>query len=164
MSANQIQDLYKELVNLVIISDPKMSSQKPDFEFKTGTTLVIKVPDRNVFKTEFEAYLKKEKVTFSATQSGSSIGATKVDFKKYYPGLRPLTIVYKPKGSAGKPPTVKTAWQEKGAAKKHLAHSMGRIGTTALEKKKLCRLLVLTQGFQRGSSLPSSSPPRWIQK
>ena len=162
MSANQIQDLYKELVNLVIISDPKMSSQKPDFEFKTGTTLVLKITDRNVFKTEFEAYLKKEKITFSAAQSGSSIGATKIDFKKYYPGLKPLTIVYKPKGAAGKPPTVKTAWQEQGAAyifeqalvnnvdyEKNLKDAMSKFKTSsAVLSKKVLPEDILLEAFK----------------
>jgi len=109
------QNTYKTLVDNVIISDKKLSSQGPIFKFESGVKVLLQVLDRDAFQLLFESYLKKQKVTYTSKPK-----ITIINFEKFIPGLKPLTIRYKPGGtnaaSSGKPPKVKTAYQERGAA------------------------------------------------
>jgi hypothetical protein len=109
------QNTYKTLVDNVIISDKKLSSQGPIFKFESGVKVLLQVSDRDSFQPLFESYLKKQKVTYTSEPK-----ITIINFQKFIPGLKPLTIRYKPGGtkasSSGKPPKVKTAYQERGAA------------------------------------------------
>lgn len=109
------QDAYKTLVENVIVSDKKLSSQGPLFKFESGVKVFLQVSDRDTFQPLFESYLKKKKITYKSQPK-----ITVVDFSKLIPGLKPLTIRYKPGGanaaSSGKAPKAKTAQQEKGAA------------------------------------------------
>ena len=109
------QNTYKTLVDNVIISDKKLSSQGPIFKFESGVKVLLQVSDRDAFQPLFESYLKKQKVTYTSKPK-----ITIINFQKFIPGLKPLTIRYKPGGtkaaSSGKPPKVKTAYQERGAA------------------------------------------------
>jgi hypothetical protein len=109
------QNTYKTLVDNVIISDKKLSSQGPIFKFESGVKVLLQVSDRDSFQPLFESYLKKQKVTYTSKPK-----ITIINFQKFIPGLKPLTIRYKPGGtkaaSSGKPPKVKTAYQERGAA------------------------------------------------
>ena len=109
------QNIYKTLVDNVIISDKKLSSQGPIFKFESGVKVLLQVSDRDSFQPLFESYLKKQKVTYTSEPK-----ITIINFQKFIPGLKPLTIRYKPGGtkaaSSGKPPKVKTAYQERGAA------------------------------------------------
>jgi len=109
------QNTYKTLIDNVIISDKKLSSQGPIFKFESGVKVLLQVSDRDSFQPLFESYLKKQKVTYTSEPK-----ITIINFQKFIPGLKPLTIRYKPGGtkaaSSGKPPKVKTAYQERGAA------------------------------------------------
>ena len=109
------QNTYKTLVSNVIVSDKKLSSQGPMFKFESGVKVFLQVSDRDTFQPLFESYLKKQKVVYKSQPK-----ITVIDFSKFIPGLKPLTIRYKPGGanatSSGKPPKVKTAYQERGAA------------------------------------------------
>ena len=119
MTKQEQQNLYKTLITGVITSDKTLKSQSPAFDFKSGNKLVLRVGKRTEFKTLFESTLKKQKVPFqSKLVAGSSFQSTIIDFKKFFQELTPLTILYKEGGSAGsdKPPKVKTAYQERGAA------------------------------------------------
>ena len=117
MTPQQLKAIYQELITDVINDNSKLSAQTTEFKFESQTKVILKVNKRLEFRTDFEASLKKEKVNFeSKAVAGSSFQATIVDFKKYFPQLKPLTILYKESKGAGKVPTAKTAWQERGAA------------------------------------------------
>ena len=118
MNKQEQQNLYEQLVTSIISSDNSLKSQKPDFDFKSAEKLILKVKNkRSDFKSSLESQLSKNKGPYkSQVVSGSSFDATIVDFKKYFPTLKPLTIQYKESGAEGKPAKVKTAWQERGAA------------------------------------------------
>ena len=109
------QNTYKILIDNVIISDKKLSSQGPIFKFESGVKVLLQVSDRDAFQPLFESYLKQQKVTYTSVPK-----TTIINFSKFIPGLKPLTIRYKPGGtnaaSSGKLPKVKTAMQERGAA------------------------------------------------
>lgn len=119
MTKQEQQNLYESLINGVIVSDKTLKTQNPAFEFKSTDKLILRVSGRSEFKTLFETALKKQKVLYqSKLVSGSSFQSTVIDFKKYFAGLSPLTILYKEGGGSNsdKPAKVKTAWQERGAA------------------------------------------------
>ena len=119
MNKQELQNLYKSLITLVIVDDRTLSTQGADFEFKTTDKLILRVGKRQEFKSSFETVLKKQKVPFkSKLISGSSFQSTVIDFTKYFRELKPLTVMYKEGGGANsdKPAKVKTAWQERGAA------------------------------------------------
>ena len=119
MNKQEQQNLYKELITSVIVDDRTLSTQGADFEFKTTDKLILRVGKRQEFKSSFEAVLKKQKVPFvSKLISGSSFQSTVIDFTKYFKELKPLIVMYKEGGGANsdKPPKVKTAYQERGAA------------------------------------------------
>ena len=117
------QNTYKKFVGSVIDSDTKLSSACKGFKFESSVKVAISVSNRESFKTLFECYLKKHKVSYSSKiVSGSGFAATIIDFQKFVSPsttLKPLTIQYKNVGSGSSgnaPPRVKTAWQELGAA------------------------------------------------
>lgn len=119
MNKQEQQNLYKELITSVIVDDRTLSIQGADFEFKTVDKLILRVGKRQEFKSSFETVLKKQKVPFvSKLISGSSFQSTVIDFTKYFKELKPLIVMYKEGGGANsdKPPKVKTAYQERGAA------------------------------------------------
>lgn len=115
MNLTPQQNTYKTLIESVIISDKKLSSQGPTFKFESGVKVLLQVSDRDTFQPLFESYLKKQKVDYKSEPK-----ITIINFEKFIPGLKPFTIRYKPGGtnasSSDKPPKVKTAYQERGAA------------------------------------------------
>ena len=115
MTIQEQQNLYKVLVENVIASDKKLSAQGPQFKFESGVKVLLQVSDRDTFQPLLESYLKKQKVVYKSEPK-----ITVINFDKFVPGLKPLTIRYKPGGtnssSSDKPAKVKTAWQERGAA------------------------------------------------
>ena len=115
MTPQEQKNLYEQLVNQVVIS---LKGEKAKLEFKTTNRLILKVGKRIEFKTQFEKALKNQKVAYkSEVIGGSSFEATIIDFKKFIPNLKPLTIQYKEGGvDSDKPPKAKTAQQERGAA------------------------------------------------
>lgn len=117
-SQQETKSLYTQLIQSVVNSSKTLIEQKPAFDFKSGSKLILRVSNRTTFKTEFEDALKKEKVTFETKNvSGSSFPATIINFKKYFPSLAVLTVQYKQTGAdPDKAPTAKTSWQERGAA------------------------------------------------
>jgi hypothetical protein len=115
MTPQEQKNLYEQLVNQVLVEIKGVNAK---LEFKTINKLILRVGKRIEFKTQFENALKSQKVVYkSEVTGGSSFEATIIDFKKYFPNLKPLTIQYKDGGvDSDKPPKAKTAQQERGAA------------------------------------------------
>ena len=139
---NDTQRLYQSLIQSVIVNDKALAAQGPEFNFSTQTKLVLRVDKRLDFKTNFESILKKNKIDYKSEMvSGSSFTSTIVDFKKFVPTLKPLTILYK-EGKAGgdKPAKATTAQQERGAA---YIFERALVDNVDFEKKMMAALVKL---------------------